>query len=105
MGTHPIFESDFDCLTDCLKMPKGTNSQGNSYGSNSDGSYWYNNQNGSHYSSRGAHEHYTNPSGNGVGITMATPKTTAPVSTIEIPTDDRTSRKKKHSLILVITVI
>merc|ERR1712141_516726 len=22
MGTHPIFESDFDCLTDCLKMTK-----------------------------------------------------------------------------------
>merc|ERR1712004_270771 len=21
MGTHPIFESDFDCLTDILKMP------------------------------------------------------------------------------------
>merc|ERR1712048_1533463 len=20
MGTHPIFESDFDCLTDCLNM-------------------------------------------------------------------------------------
>merc|ERR1712136_42663 len=22
MGTHPIFESDFDCLTDCSKMPE-----------------------------------------------------------------------------------
>merc|ERR1712168_1166661 len=22
MGTHPIFESDFDCLTEFLKMPK-----------------------------------------------------------------------------------
>merc|ERR1712179_470427 len=21
MGTHPIFESDFDCLTDCTKKP------------------------------------------------------------------------------------
>jgi len=20
MGTHPIFESDFDCLTDCLQF-------------------------------------------------------------------------------------
>merc|ERR1712168_252382 len=24
MGTHPIFESDFDCLTDCYKMVKPT---------------------------------------------------------------------------------
>merc|ERR1711893_45787 len=23
MGTHPIFESDFDCLTDCSKMAQG----------------------------------------------------------------------------------
>merc|ERR1712083_1051770 len=22
MGTHPIFESDFDCLTDCINMPE-----------------------------------------------------------------------------------
>jgi len=24
MGTHPIFESDFDCLTDLLKMTLGS---------------------------------------------------------------------------------
>jgi len=23
MGTHPIFESDFDCLTDSEKAPRG----------------------------------------------------------------------------------
>jgi len=23
MGTHPIFESDFDCLTDCLHNGSG----------------------------------------------------------------------------------
>jgi len=23
MGTHPIFESDFDCLTEIWKMEKG----------------------------------------------------------------------------------
>merc|ERR1712141_296233 len=28
MGTHPIFESDFDCLTDWAKMTKGTTSRG-----------------------------------------------------------------------------
>merc|ERR1712243_405558 len=28
MGTHPIFESDFDCLTDRFKMTKGTTSRG-----------------------------------------------------------------------------
>merc|ERR1712235_232574 len=30
MGTHPIFESDFDCLTDSksAKMTKGTTSRG-----------------------------------------------------------------------------
>merc|ERR1712113_694709 len=30
MGTHPIFESDFDCLTDTYsaKMTKGTTSRG-----------------------------------------------------------------------------
>merc|ERR1711962_394178 len=66
MGTHPIFQSDFDCLTDCLKMPySGQNSQGNNYTRNNDGSWWYSNQNGSHYSERGNHQHYTNPSGNG----------------------------------------
>merc|ERR1712050_21625 len=25
MGTHPIFESDFDCLTDFMGKPKGEN--------------------------------------------------------------------------------
>jgi len=25
MGTHPIFESDFDCLTDSLLVNKSTN--------------------------------------------------------------------------------
>merc|ERR1712131_443146 len=25
MGTHPIFESDFDCLTDCEKEKKNVN--------------------------------------------------------------------------------
>merc|ERR1711990_1362863 len=25
MGTHPIFESDFDCLTDCIRMPVAVN--------------------------------------------------------------------------------
>merc|ERR1712002_630787 len=28
MGTHPIFESDFDCLTDRFRMTKGTTSRG-----------------------------------------------------------------------------
>merc|ERR1712110_366432 len=28
MGTHPIFESDFDCLTVRTKMTKGTTSRG-----------------------------------------------------------------------------
>jgi len=25
MGTHPIFESDFDCLTECLKIAEIAN--------------------------------------------------------------------------------
>jgi len=28
MGTHPIFESDFDCLTDSEKMPKDESADG-----------------------------------------------------------------------------
>jgi len=34
MGTHPIFESDFDCLTDSMRLPESQTSNGSNHNNN-----------------------------------------------------------------------